>query len=250
MSETYLFWPYLGALAAALPAAFLAWTGRVRATRWTGLVGTGFCAVCVGLIIYLTDRPPLFGLLESLISIAFLLGLAAWRSERTINLKGLLSKRFWTLIALILLSLLFLPRRLNPDFYMYDYPWTILFFVFRLTAVAVLLSASVYYLAALEAKNSPDLRGFLFQQGRTFLILGGAFFLAGEFSGSVWSLNWLGDFWRWSRGFFESTAMFLLISAAFHLPAKWSVSTTVRAVFGAAPGLLILGLTIIHQLME
>jgi len=250
MSETHLFWPYAGALAAALAAAFLAWTGRVRAASRAGLIGTGFCAVCVVMIIYLADRPPLFGPFESFVSIALVLGLSGWHGERKINFNGLLAKRFWTLIALLLLSLLFSPRRLNPDYYMYDYPWTVFFFVFRLTAVAVLLAASLYHLAALEAKNSPDLRGFLFQQGRTFLILGGAFFLAGEFSGSVWSLNWLGDFWRWSRGFFESTAMFLLISAAFHLPAKWAASTTIRAVFGAAPGLLIFGLIIIHQLME
>lgn len=244
-----LTWLYAGALAAAIAAALLSLTNRSRAARRAGLVGLICAGAGVALISILTRRPPLYGPMESLMNIAFLLGLLGWRGERRFLSGGLVAKRLWPAMALILLPLLFLPRQLNRDFYMYDYPWTLLFFQLRLAAIAFLVYSSVNYAASLEAKEQDGLRTFLLYRGRIFLLLGGALFLGGEFAGSVWCLNWLGDFWRWSRGFFESALMFLVIVMAFHLPPKPAASPRLRAVFGAAPGLLIFGLAMIHQFM-
>ena len=48
-------------------------------------------------------------------------------------------------------------------------------------------------------------------RARNFLLTGVVIYLAGEWSGSLWCLNWLGDTWRWSGGFFKSAVVFLLV---------------------------------------
>jgi hypothetical protein len=69
--------------------------------------------------------------------------------------------------------------------------------------------------------------------------VGTCIYLSGEWSGSLWCLNWLGDSWQWSRGFFRASLLFLLVMAACHLPApkKGVLNPVFKGISGALPGI-------------
>lgn len=87
-------------------------------------------------------------------------------------------------------------------------------------------------------------------RSRRFLILGTALFLVGEASGFYWCLIWLGDYWCWSRNFLESTMIFLLASAALHLPPKLAIRPRVLRVAYSLPGFLAMTVYLVHLITE
>jgi hypothetical protein len=240
-------WFYLGALVAALAAAVLCLAGRGTLGRWAGLASAAALAVCLVLITRQAQRPPLYGPLEGLVVMTFWLAVLGWWHTRSGHQGERLGAWVWPMATLLLGMLLFTPRELNPDFYMYDDPWVILFFQLRLTSTILLVFAGLNYLAWLAPRPAPDDREALLKRGRNFIFLGAAVFLGGEFSGCVWAFLWLGDYWRWSGGFFESTLMFLVILLPLHLPQRWAASPPARALTGALPGTVLLGLLLAHQ---
>ena len=54
----------------------------------------------------------------------------------------------------------------------------------------------------------PEGRTTLLRWSRNFLLLGTAVFLAGEFSGFTWRMQWMGDYWCWNANFLEATLFF------------------------------------------
>ena len=93
---------------------------------------------------------------------------------------------------------------------------------------------------------STSLQKIIMYRARNFLLTGIVIYLASEWSGSLWCLNWLGDTWRWSGGFFKSTVIFLLVMASFHLPPSFAKSLQIRAIIGSGPALFIIWMIFYH----
>lgn len=236
-------WVWLAGAALAAFAGALAFSrgSQGSAAGWLGLAGLVVGSVQVGLVVSAVQRPPLIGGQESIGEIALLtsaLALADWWSGPP----GRPAARWSWLWCLILWGLLLLlPRQLHPDSYMFDYPGLILFFQMRLAAIALLLHAASRHLARRGANQAGPL------DGRRLLLAGMAAFLISELAGAMWSFFWTGEFWHWNRGFLESAALFMVIALPLHLPASWARRPVLARAAGAAPGLVLAGVTLLHQ---
>ncbi len=236
-------WAWLaGAALAAFAGALAVSRGpHGRVAGWLGLAGLILGAVLLGLVVWAAQRPPLIGVLESISEIALLtsaLALADWWS----GAPGHAAARWSWLWCLILWGLLLLlPRQLHPDSYMFDYPGLILFFQMRLAAIALLLHAASRHLAWCKADQPGPL------DCRRLLLAGMAAFLVSELAGAIWSFFWTGEFWHWNRGFLESAALFMVIALPLHLPASWARRPGLARAAGVAPGLVLAGVTLLHQ---
>jgi len=82
--------------------------------------------------------------------------------------------------------------------------------------------------------------------GRNFLLTAIAVYLASEWSGSLWCLNWMGDSWQWSRGFFKAGIIFLLVMTASHVPRSFGASDKTKAFLGSCPGIYMLWMLFQH----
>ena len=180
-------------------------------------------------------RLPVYGLFEGSLHMALILSLCL--------VLGLFSRDFrdrtgilaWGhgLIACLMVLALTVPGHFNPDFYMYQALQVQLFFALRLTAGGILLWASLLFLAAWVPRRfgSKENGAEGIRPAISALILGSIFFLSSELSGTIWCMQGWGDTWHWSRNFFESAGMFLLLMLPLHLPF-WSRRNTIRAVTG------------------
>lgn len=178
------------------------------------------------------------------------------------------------------------PKQFNHDFFMYENLWVNLFFNLRLVAAAFFIRAAILFNLAAWAcpdkhlmdastagfhfrtpgfysvsgngcfekfhhngvtpPNSKALQKNTLYMARNFLLLGVAVYLVSEWSGSFWCLNWLGDTWRWSGGFFKASLIFLLVMAVFHLPPSMAKLIKIRAVIGSGPAMVITWMIFYH----
>ncbi len=181
-------------------------------------------------------RPPLYGPFETSTALVLIISALALLFGRHLDTK----KYFWGISAtfslIILLIQLPRPLTLNANYYMYDNIWVILFFFLRLTGIGVLIHGAAQYLAGIVDTRH---RAVLWAGGRNTLLTAICIYLTGEWAGSLWCLNWLGDSWRWSKGFFKASLVFLLVMAACHLPRRGSGRThlLLRGITGALPGI-------------
>jgi hypothetical protein len=241
------FWAFLGcaALAAASARCCQGPLGRVM----------GFLALLAGLILIggicaQTGRPPLSGAFESFCFMALVLSCLALASQFGKEASPLLAAITWGAAALLLALLVLVPRQVNPDWFFYQYGWTRAFFLCRACAMALLLYSSLTALSWPGGPQETAARSALVTRSRRFLILGTALFLVGEASGFYWCLMWQGDYWRWSRNFLESTMIFLLASAALHLPPKLAVRPRALRVAYSLPGFLAITAYLVHLITE
>ncbi|MDD9302616.1 MAG: hypothetical protein HUK40_09885 [Desulfobacter sp.] len=194
-------------------------------------------------VIVRAGRPPLYGPFEASIFIAALGGTLALIFGKKPQKPGL----FYLASALTALGVLALqwgkPMEFNPDYYMYANLWVILFFNFRLLGVSVLLHGTTQYLTFAMAGSKVYQAG-----GRNTLLAGACVYLAGEWTGSLWCLNWLGDSWQWSHGFFKASILFLLVMAACHQPKPKDGPRhpAIQGITGALPGLFGIYMIFFH----
>ncbi len=248
MLPCLLDWFYWSCLLATAAAGLLAWWG---AGRWWRAAGWLVLALALGqavVVALILRRPPLAGAYES--ALVFLLWLSALVllpcGDRTAQ-RRLAALGWWTgctLMALFLVG----SRRFYPDWYMYQYIWSRLFFSLRMASSAIWLYAALAALASLAVDAVG--RHCLLRWSRNFLLVGTAVFLAGEFVGFTWRMQWMGDYWCWNANFLEATLFFLLVTAAAHLPPAWAARPRLRAAAQAVPGLLIVTLFMTHMFME
>ncbi len=230
---------YAWALAACLAGrGRLAWPG--------GMIGVASGIMFVAWLMIDQQRPPLLGPLESIMETCLLLGVLALAS----SLRGPADSRApawaWSACLVLLGVLFFLPRSLQPDSFMFNYPGLIIFFQLRLVAMALLLYAAACHASAWRSVPNQD-RAADLRLGRLLLMAGLAAYLVSEFSGTWWSYHWTGGFWRWNRGFLESAALFLVIALPLHLPHRWAEKPWLVSCLGILPGVVVTAVTIIHQ---
>lgn len=207
---------------------------------WTCLAGVLFIAFSV-------NRPPLFGPFEASIYIVFIMGILARIFQQAQGRQPGFSLFSSLVVLVILLFQMGKPMGLNEDYFMYGNLWVILFFNFRLLAAAFLAHGASQYLGHLFAPiYEQEKTDLLLLAGRNTLLAGAGLYLVSEWAGSMWCLNWFGDSWQWSRGFFKASILFLLIMTACHLPPGFSRSRVARGISGTLPGMFILWMIFYH----
>lgn len=236
---------YYASLATSLAAGFLAWRG-LGPWRSAGWLAGAICALQALVLGLHLGRPPLSGAWEAFAMQALWLNLMALWPTGNREADRSLGAWTWTVAGLFLAIFLFMERKLYPDWFNYEYFWTRAFFLLRNASLSFFVFAACAALAGLRRFITPAGRSLLLLWARNFLLLGTAVFLAGEFCGFTWRLRWLGDYWSWSRNFLEATLVFLLVTAALHLPPRWAARPGVRTFALAAPGIITAGLTLIH----
>jgi len=199
------------------------------------------CLAGILFIIFSLGRPPLFGPFEAAVYIVFVMGILALVFQKNWGHQPEFSLFNSLLVLIILLSQLGKHMALNEDYFMYGNLWVNLFFNFRLLAAAFLAQGASQYLGHIFGKED-----ILSTAGRNTLLAGATIYLVSEWAGSLWCLNWLGDSWQWSKGFFKASILFLLIMAVCHLPPGLTRNKVVQGISGTLPGLFILWMIFYH----
>ena len=207
------------------------------------ILRTWTCFGGVIFIIFSLRRPPLFGSFEAMVYIVFIMGVLALafyknhgRPEYFLRINSLV-------VLLILLAQAGKPMALNEDYYMYSNIWVILFFNLRLTAAAFFAHGAAVYICITWTGKQEDTLAY---GARNTLLAGTCVYLVSEWAGSLWCLNWFGDSWRWSHGFFKASILFFLAMAVCHLPAVIARNRFARGLPGILPGIFILWMIFFH----
>ena len=199
---------------------------------WTSLAGLLFIA-------FSARRPPLFGSFEAGCYIIFTLLLLAKVSREPVFLTN-------SIVILFILAIQFgTPMAINDDYYMYDNIWVVLFFNLRLLSAAFFVHVMVLYLSCL-LKRSDESVPPLLKSARYSLLIGAVIYLSSEWSGSFWCLNWFGDAWQWSHGFFKASMLFLMVMTVCHLPQVVGNNKLIRTILGSLPGSFALWMIFYH----
>lgn len=217
--------------------------------------GKLFSLTGVIIIIILEHRLPLFGSFESVLYISFILSIFESFPEKELSAsrEKSISMHLYIMILIILLFQINKPMKFNHDFFMYGNIWVNIFFNLRLTAAAFFIYAAILFCngAWNSSSNSRAEKDYLMRKGRNLLLTGVTIYLASEWAGSIWCLDWLGDSWRWSKGFFKASIVFLLVMTSLHLPPFlrhpfFKHGETTKAIFGSLPGIFMLWMIFHH----
>ena len=196
-------------------------------------------------IIFTAHRLPLYGPFESMALLNLILGgLCLVPAPKTQNIpKASRPLAIYSGGILLVMMLLQIkgPLGLNRDYFMYADPTVILFFHLRVLAAGIFIHGGCRYLAAATMGDKRFFHG-----GRNALLAGTCIYLGSEWNGSLWCLNWYGDSWHWSRGFFKAAILFLLVMAALHLPPNLIRHKWIRATAGSLPGLFMIWMLFYH----
>jgi hypothetical protein len=208
---------------------------KERMAKWAWTLGTLTCLAGVLFIVFTTKRLPLFGPFEACFYIVLVMALLARPYGANISLIN----------SIVILAILALqiknPMAVNSDYYMYDNVWVMLFFNLRLLSAGFFVHAAVLYLSHLFEGSDE-----LLKYARYQTLIGAVIYLCSEWSGSLWCLNWLGDSWRWSNGFFKASLLFLLVMLICHLPPFQGKNRFLRPLLGTLPGIFALWMIFYH----
>lgn len=227
------------ALGAALKQKWL--IGYLVSTISTSLALFVYVLICVR-----AHRPPLFGIFESGITIVLVMNLLAFLNDYHVLRAGGLSRpklspSVWGANLALLLLMAFSQKTLNADFYMYDVLSVVIFFHFRIIAFSLFFYATVISWFRFFNKQMGYQRLSI-----NFLLAGSVIFLISELSGSWWCLNWWGDTWHWSKGFFKSACVFMAVMLVCHLPPGWFVSKITNTLVRSIPAAITLWVMTVH----
>lgn len=206
-----------------------------RMAKGTRTLGTLTCLAGVLFIIVTTKRPPLFGPFEASFYIVLVMVLLARPYGKNISLINSI------VVLMILVFQIKKTMAVNVDYYMYDNVWVVLFFNLRLLSAGFFVHAAVLYLSHLFEESDDVLKYARYQT-----LIGTIIYLCSEWSGSLWCLNWLGDSWRWSNGFFKASLLFLLVMLICHLPPLLGKNRFLRTLLGSLPGIFALWMIFHH----
>ncbi|MCD4677571.1 MAG: hypothetical protein K8S18_16490 [Desulfobacula sp.] len=211
---------------------------KERMANGFGALGILTCLAGVLFIVYTTRRPPLFGPFEAGLYIVFILALLGKAYQKKVFLINSIAVLF------VLAHQFGEPFVVNDDYFMYDNIWVILFFNLRLLSAAFFVHAMVLHLSNFFQRS--DENAFLLKYARYHTLFGVFIYLCSEWSGSLWCLNWFGDSWRWSSGFFKASILFLLVMAACHLPQILGKNKLLKTLLGSFPGFFALWMIFYH----
>ncbi len=226
-------------------------------TRLTGFrvieIITCICAVSANIagLIYLyysSSNLPVFNIFESFLLVSFVLGLTAL----FILFKGDFSSRIrltvWIEVIILLLIMHFFSKESSVRVYDHGYVYIVIFHAFRYIALALMLLATAWFIQFIIQREIDERTSMLAHYGRNYLLLAAVFYLMAEYIGIIWCQKGWGDFWMWSKTFFQSTLVVLYLMLAFHIPGKGRKAEDIRCVIGGLSGLFFLTLTIMRNM--
>ncbi len=193
-------------------------------------------------IAFKAGRPPLSGAFEACFYITFILSLLELIFPKKTHIETSIAGSMVILLVLVLQS--GNQMALNNDYYMYDSIWVVLFFNMRLLSGAFFLYFMVLNITDFFIHSSKDEK--LSRYSKVFLLAGIFIYLVSEWAGSVWCLNWFGDSWRWSHGFFKAAILFLLAMLLCHMPKAMEKNRLVKLILGSLPGCFSLAMISFH----
>ncbi len=182
---------------------------------------------------------PVYEKFVTLQNVVFYISVLGVIFNRTPNVRSKNINSVWYFVFILLLYILTQKYAINSNYYMYNKYYVIIFFQFRITAIAMFLFAMANYASVLFTDTDIEYSKTIMHRARNFILLGAIFYLLGEFSGSYWCFLWWGDPWHWSKGFFLASAMFLLSMISSHIPAKYINTTRKKAIYSLLPSLVI-----------
>ena len=223
----------------------------MRLKRLEAVMCTGAVILNLILLISLSIRSgnfPVFTMFES-----FLL------TTQVMGFLGLISLfcnkesekiRLWVWLEILLLLIILIFSKKEPSVPLYDngYIFIILFHGFRSISLGLMFFSSAWFIQFIIQREMNERTSLLSHQGRNYLVLSTVFFLSAEYVGMIWCQNGWGDFWMWSRNFFQSTLIVLYLMLAFHIPGKSRKSEDIRSVIGGLSGFFMLTLIVLRNL--
>ncbi len=232
--------------ATALTAAAGFVSGLLKMHRYPMIFLVSRTFVCLAGIIYIifaAKRLPLFGSFEAMVHIIFVMGILTIIFYENHEKPGFLLKMDAAAALLIAVMLHGRPMALNANYYMYSNIWVILFFSLRLLAAGFFVHSAILCACSAFSRKQDDMTWY---GARNALLAATCIYLAGEWAGSLWCLNWFGDSWQWSRGFFRSSIPFLAAMAACHISGPAARTRILKACIGCLPGIFILWMIFFH----
>jgi hypothetical protein len=195
-----------------------------------------------------TGSFPVFSLYESFLSTTFVMGMLGLFT--LFGNRGHEKVRLWVWIQILLLLfiLFFFPKEPFVPLYDNGYIFIILFHALRCIALGLMLYTAAWFIQFIIQREMDERTSFLSHQGRNYLVLSAVFFLSAEYVGIIWCQNGWGDFWMWSKNFFQSTIIVLYLMLAFHIPGKNRWSEDIRSLIGALSGYFMLTLILLRYL--
>jgi hypothetical protein len=142
----------------------------------------------------------------------------------------------------------FSPKEASVRVYDHGYVYIVMFHAFRYIALALMLLATAWFIQFIIRREMDERTSMLAHYGRNYLLLAAVFYLMGEYIGIIWCQKGWGDFWMWSKTFFQSTFVVLYLMLAFHIPGKGRKAEDIRCVIGGLSGLFFLTLTIMRSM--
>jgi hypothetical protein len=211
------------------------------------------CAILANLsvliIIYLSSGNfPVFNIFEFFLLSSLSMGLAGLFLLFSGNFSEKVRMWVWLEIIILFLIMYFFPKEASVRVYDHGYVYIVMFHTFRCIALALMLFANAWFIQFIIQREMDERTSMLAHYGRNYLLLAAVFYLIGEYVGIIWCQKGWGDFWMWSKTFFQSTLVVLYLMLAFHIPGKGRKAEDIRCIIGALSGLFFLTLTIMRSM--
>jgi hypothetical protein len=200
------------------------------------------------LIFYSSSNFPVFNIFESFLFVSLILGTAGLLILFKGNYTEKIRKWVWIEIIILFVIMHFFPKVTSVRVYDHGYIYIVVFHAFRYIALALMLFATAWFIQFIIQREMDERTSMLAHYGRNYLLLAAVFYLMGEYIGIIWCQKGWGDFWMWSKTFFQSTIIVLYLMLAFHIPGKGRKAEDIRCVIGGLSGLFFLTLTIMRSM--
>ncbi len=228
---------------------FLSRLGGYRKSEITICAGALLVNFSVLFLLFNSSRNfPVYNIFEFFLLVSLILG----TTGLVLFIRGDFKEkvRMWVWIEIIILFLImyFFPKEASVRVYDHGYVYIVMFHTFRCIALALMLFATAWFIQFIIQREIDERTSMLAHYGRNYLLLAAVFYLMGEYIGIIWCQKGWGDFWMWSKTFFQSTLVVLYLMLAFHIPGKGRKAEDVRCIIGALSGLFFLTLTVMRNL--
>ena len=203
---------------------------------------SGATLISLFMLVYMyhsSGNLPVFDIFESFLLVSFIMGASGLFVLFRGDFSGKVRRWVWAEILLLFLIMLFFPKEASASLYDRGYVYMVLFHMFRCIALALMLFSTAWFVQFIIQRELNERTSILAHQGRNYLVL---------YVGMIWCQNGWGDFWMWSKTFFQSTLVVFYLMLAFHIPGKSRKSEDIRCVIGGLSGVFFLTMVVVRNL--